>query len=444
MRIRLWAVAIAALAIVSFGTEAAAQTPPPPPPGGQAGTQGPPRQSAPRQDVFGTGNLRLFLDCQYECDTEFIRKELTFVDHVRDSQSADIHALITTETTGSGGDRWKIEFIGMGRFAGYNEHVSFSTTQTDSSDTRRRAVLKWLKAGLATPAAIASGKADFEITMPKVDAEAPAAAVKDPWNAWVFSLNTNGHMSGEASSKFASYRFGASASRVTEAWKWSFNGNWNRNTNEFEISETEKVESLSSSWSANGIAVKSLGPKWSAAARYSVSGSTFSNYDYNARVMAGIEYDIFPYAEQTRRSLTFSYMVGVAHYNFDEVTIFDKLTDTNPEHSFLAALGLRQKWGSVGFQSSFTQHLDDMSKNRFNIYGDADVRLFKGFSFNIFGDYSRIRDQINLRKGDIPEEEVLLRLRQLATGYQYFMGFGVSYRFGSIFNNVVNPRFNRY
>nr|MBA3948490.1 hypothetical protein [Acidobacteriota bacterium] len=76
------------------------------------------------------------------------------------------------------------------------------------------------------------------------------------------------------------------------------------------------------------------------------------------------------------------------------------------------------------------------------VNGSANVRLFKGFSFNVFGDYSRIRDQINLRKGNTSDEEVLLRLRQLATGYQYFMGFGVTYRFGSIYNNVVNPRFS--
>ena len=31
--------------------------------------------------------------------------------------------------------------------------------------------------------------------------------------------------------------------------------------------------------------------------------------------------------------------------------------------------------------------------------------------------------------------------RQLLTGYQYFFNFGINYSFGSIFNNIVNPRF---
>ena len=38
-------------------------------------------------------------------------------------------------------------------------------------------------------------------------------------------------------------------------------------------------------------------------------------------------------------------------------------------------------------------------------------------------------------------EEILLRLRQLATDYSYYTSVGFSYRFGSAFNNVVNPRF---
>lgn len=425
MTFRAAGFAFVVLALFSSGTAAQTATPPQSPPAGAA-----------------AGPLKLYLDCQYECDTEFIRKELTFVDHVRDSQSADIHALVTTQTTGGGGSSWKIQFIGLGRFAGHNETVSFTTQQTATADERRRELLKWLKAGLAMRAAMAQGRVDFDVVFAKPAAgAAPAAPVRDPWNAWVFSLSTNGNLNGEASSKSSSYRFSGSASRVTEAWKISFGGNWSRNQSTFEISETNTVKSLTSSWGSNALVVKSLGEQWSAAVRSSVTGSTFSNYDLNSRVMAGVEYDFFPYSESTQRSLTVSYMAGIAHYNYRELTIFDKLTETKPEHTILASLGLRQPWGSVSAQTSFSQHLDDLSKNRLNTYGSANVRLFKGFSFNVFGDYSRIRDQINLRKGNISEEEVLLRLRQLATGYQYFVGFGVTYRFGSIYNNVVNPRF---
>jgi hypothetical protein len=69
------------------------------------------------------------------------------------------------------------------------------------------------------------------------------------------------------------------------------------------------------------------------------------------------------------------------------------------------------------------------------------VRLFKGFSVNLFGEFSRTRDQVYLPRGEASTEEILLRQRQLLTGYQYSFEFGFSYTFGSIFNNIVNPRF---
>ena len=36
---------------------------------------------------------------------------------------------------------------------------------------------------------------------------------------------------------------------------------------------------------------------------------------------------------------------------------------------------------------------------------------------------------------------MLLQRRQLETSYRYFASAGLSYTFGSIYNNIVNPRF---
>jgi hypothetical protein len=430
---RLGVPAAAALVLVLAGT-AVAQAPPPRPP------------VRPPAEIVTPGELRVFLDCQWECDFDHIRREITFVDHVRDSQSADIHVLVTTETTGGGGMRWRLQFIGLGRFEGRGDSLTFTTAQTDSADLRRRALARWLRLGLATHAAMVHDRQDLDVSHTpheQAAAGAPAAAA-DRWNSWVFNLNVGGNLSGEASSSSNSYRTSLSASRVTEGWRISISGNGNRNAGTFKLSDGSSVKSLTRSWNSNALAVRSLGPKWSAAARAAFSGSTFSNYDLTARVMAGLEYDIFPYAESTRRSLTFMYMAGAAHYDFVTETIFDRLEETHPEHSLGASLGLRQPWGSAGVQAQLSQLLDDLGKNRLQVYGDADVRLFRGFSFNVFGNYSRIRDQINLRRGAASPEEVLLRQRQLATGYSYFMGFGVTYRFGSIYNNVVNPRFRNF
>jgi hypothetical protein len=76
--------------------------------------------------------------------------------------------------------------------------------------------------------------------------------------------------------------------------------------------------------------------------------------------------------------------------------------------------------------------------------GRIDVRLFRGFSLNVNGNASRVRDQIYLPKGAATDEEILLRLRRLQSGYRYGLSVGFNYQFGSIFNNVVNPRFEGF
>ncbi|MDA0334911.1 MAG: hypothetical protein O2782_07090 [bacterium] len=52
----------------------------------------------------------------------------------------------------------------------------------------------------------------------------------------------------------------------------------------------------------------------------------------------------------------------------------------------------------------------------------------------------RINDQLSLAVGGATLEEVLLRRRELATDYKVWSRAGLSYTFGSIYNNVVNTR----
>ena len=86
-------------------------------------------------------------------------------------------------------------------------------------------------------------------------------------------------------------------------------------------------------------------------------------------------------------------------------------------------------------------YLDDMKQYRVEFDGELDIRLFRGFSLELSGNAALIRDQLSLVKRGATREEIVLRLRELSTGYRYEMSVGFSYTFGSIFNPVVNPRF---
>ncbi len=60
---------------------------------------------------------------------------------------------------------------------------------------------------------------------------------------------------------------------------------------------------------------------------------------------------------------------------------------------------------------------------------------------NVGASYTRVRDQIFLSGRDLTDEERLLELQTQQTDFEASLNFGLSYRFGSIFNNVVNNRF---
>ena len=62
-------------------------------------------------------------------------------------------------------------------------------------------------------------------------------------------------------------------------------------------------------------------------------------------------------------------------------------------------------------------------------------------SFEVDGSYTRIRDQIALSAEGASFEEILLRQKQLATGYDYSFSVGLNFSFGSPGATSVNPRF---
>ena len=100
-------------------------------------------------------------------------------------------------------------------------------------------------------------------------------------------------------------------------------------------------------------------------------------------------------------------------------------------------------WGNVSASLEGSHYFHDLSKNELALSGNLSFRLFKGFSFNINGRYSRVKNQLSLPKEGASLEEILLRIKELETDYRYSLSMGVSYTFGSIFSNVVNPRFGR-
>lgn len=387
--------------------------------------------------------VRVFLDCQVSgCDDQYFRREITFVDHMRDRTDASVHVLVTSEPTGGAGTAYTLNFIGLREMSALSDTLRFTVPNSATTDERRAKLVKYLKLGLVRYATRGGGADNLAVSFSAPASSATKlSASSDRWNYWVFRTRANAYMNGEKSSRSLSLFGSQSANRVTKEWKSAISINQSYNENKYSF-DGGGYSSYSHSNSVSELVVKSLSPRFSAGQSVRVSSSSYLNEKLVVRVAPAIEYDLFPYEESSRRQLTFQYSLGVNHFRYQDTTIFDKITETRPDQSLSVGLGLKQPWGSITTQVSGKSYLNDPSKNRLDLYSSADVRLLKGLSFNFYISAARVRDQIFLAKGGATEQEVLLARKQLATSYSYYAGFGLSYTFGSIFNNVVNTRFD--
>jgi hypothetical protein len=420
--VKLLASAVAALAAFAASPAALAQT----------------AQTASRN-----GAVRVFLDCSYSCDEDYTRREITFVDYVRDRTEADVHILITTQDTGGGGTEFTIKFIGLGRFANVEQTLKEATPPTATSDERRRVLTEVLKRGLVRYVAESPLARRLRISVaPEEGAKSgQQTAANDPWNLWVFRAEFSGSVDGERSSKSHSMRTYLSANRTTESLKVNLSASGSYRQSRFELGEGESFTATSRDYSGNALIARSLTGKWSAALVGRISSSTFVNQELATRTAGGVEYDFFPYSESTRRMLTVQYTLGFDTFDYREITIYDKDSERLADHRLQTSLSMRQPWGSSFATVYFSQYLNKPDKYSITSFGDLNVRIFKGLSVNMFGEVARTRDQLYLPRGEATTEEILVRQRQLETGYRYYLQFGISYSFGSIYNNVVNPRF---
>ena len=389
-----------------------------------------------------TAPIRIFLDCSVFCDEDFLKREITFVDYMRDRRDADVHVLVTTQETGGGGTEYTLKFIGLNAFTAVEQTLRYSAPQTATADERRKAIAEVIKLGLVRYVSESPQAQRLKITFsPDEGGKAGTVNKKDPWNLWVFRTNVGGSFNGEQSNKSRSLRGSASANRTTDDWRLNFSINSDYRADTFQLSDEGTFESVTRGSNGDATIVKSLSQHWSLGLLGTAQSSTFLNYDLRVRVAPGIEYNFFPYSQSTRRMLTLQYTVGLDSHNYREETIYGKTTEKLLDHKLTTSLSLRQPWGTASGSVDLSQYLTAPDKYSVSAFGGTNIRLFKGFSFNIFTQLSRTRDQIYLPKGAATNEEILVRQRQLATTYQYFLNFGISYSFGSIFNNIVNPRF---
>ena len=392
--------------------------------------------------------VQVFLDCNWFCDMDFVRMEIDYVDYVRDQFLSNVYILATEQSTGGGGSEIKLLFQGQGVFQHLQDTLTFYRVVNETDDEFRQNLVRYLSAGLIPYLARSPRFFNIRIVYDKDTSQtlpANTSQEEDPWNFWLFRVGFQGYANGDNIYRSRSFEGEFNGSRITQAWKHFFSLSAESNNNVYEYEDDEgvlqRLENPNHDLQASFFSAKSMTDHWSAAVDIDLFRNTFRNYAFVARGKLGLEYNVFPYPQSNQRILTFQYFLGATGNHYLETTIYDQDRELLFLQEFDVNLNLVQKWGELFASVYWENFLHDFRYNNINGYVSANIRLFKGFAFNVGAGASIIHNQLNIQKGDISESDVLIRRRQLETSFDYWINFGVNYTFGSVYNNIVNPRF---
>jgi hypothetical protein len=386
--------------------------------------------------------LRIFLDCDF-CFEDFVREEIDFVEFVRDRYEADVHVLITSAGTGSGGEETTVSLLGLGRFAGTDHVLKSLTLAGESEDRERRSIATAIKVGLLHYITNSGVQGELEVDVDLGTQRRDLFPVEDPWNHWVFSLSGDASLDGEESNRELTLNASLSVDRVTDNWNISLAGLFNHEKEDFDLDEDEPFSSTQREREFRWLTVKSLGEHWSAGALGTLRSSTFNNTSLEVSASPAIEFNLFPYSEYNRRQLRILYSIGPSRFRYYEETLFGRTQETLTRQELSVSLDQEEPWGEIEARFEASNYFPGFSRNRLDFDGEISISVARGLEFDIEGGATRLRDQLSIPRRDATPEEVLLELRELQSAYEYRFSMGFTYTFGSIFSTIVNPRFGQ-
>lgn len=399
-------------------------------------------QEAAAPDSVRTNAVKIFLDCG-DCDMNYTRQEIPYINYVRDVREAEVYILVTEQSAGSGGEHFTFTFQGQGKFQGLDDTLTYTTSPDQTNTIIREKRTNMLKMGLMRYVAKTPLFNEIEISHNR---DLESEEVIDRWNNWVFELSTEPQYESEEANKQLELRNSINISKITPDIKleMEFDHFYDREKFIEDAGTDEETENTytTSALAVSNLFVKSLSEHWSAGLKWNLGSSTRENYHFATDFLPSVEYDIYPYSESTHRQLRILYGAGIQLNNYIDSTVYNKVKENLFLHRLNIAFQVQKKWGSVNLLLIGSNYFHDFSKNRIELNSSVNIRIAKGLSIQINGGVAHINDQLNLKKGGISEAERLLQLRELATKYRVGGGIELTYTFGSIYNNIVNPRFN--
>lgn len=387
------------------------------------------------------GAPRVFINCDY-CDIQYFKNEVAFLNFVRDRRLADVVVLIRSIQTGSGGTEYTLEFNGEGNYKDlvtkevFNSepNMSDSDVRVGLKDALCKGVLPYL---LKSPLA-----ANVVYTVEGLDENQQADKVKDKWNLWLFNISGGINGDGQSYNKNFSFNSNFSANRTSEKNRFELGYFQWANHSTFIIDDSTTIKSFRNNYGLYGLDAVSIGKHWAIGYMASMFSSSVQNIQNSTTFSPTVEYNVFPYSEATKRQLRFNYRVSGRYVDFYEETYLNRMNDWYFLQSLIMTFRQVEKWGSLYCNIASYQFFGKEKFYKVSISPNISWNIAKGLNLNLGGNFSVINDQYFLRKEDVSSEYILLGQAQLKSNYSYYFYTGLNFSFGSIYNNVVNVRFN--
>lgn len=385
--------------------------------------------------------INVFLDCP-GCDLNYVKNEIKFVNYANDPLRAQVHILVSSQSTGGSGAVHQLEFLGKEGFDDDKFTLKFQAEPTMTDLEKQQGLVRTLKLGLVPFVAQTALASNFDLAVKnqaKPKETIPVGKGKKLMDSWLFEAYSNLNWDKESLRSTFDLRYGLYAEHLTPEWRIRIEPNFYFQERVVRTDE-EEIRSYRRQNGYNGKVVKSLGEHWSLGVFNNIYSNTYNNVKLGMWLAPAIEYSILPYSEVVTREFTVAYHVGRLYNRYFEETIFLKMEDKVFSHVMDVNLRLRRDWGDVTMFMQGSCFLNDWSRNHLSINGRVGVRVFKGMTFNMGGTFRIVNDQITLPRGNTTLEDILLGQKQLATAYNSNVNFGVRYTFGALYNNIVNTR----
>ena len=396
---------------------------------------------AQNDNILQNPNLiRIYLDFEHNYDLDrYIRQEITFVNHVRDPLLAQVHVLITTKHTASQGQQFDLRFLGREKFTGQDQELFYFSPQSNSHDDERRGLVKIIKMGLMSYVGQVSGFDSLFVNYHSLAPGFVSEATDETWDFWVFFIDFSSGFSAQEVNREFNLRGTVRADRVTGLWKVKNEAQYEYEEEKF-VEDDQELRSILKRWDVNSEVVYSLSEYWSAGFFANLNSTTYRNIKLGLSLSPAIQYNFFPWSESLHRKFLVGYMAGLRSYKYFEETIYYKMNENLLFHGVVTELEMVQPWGRIDIELQ-AWHYPQMH-DKYSLIADTEIslRLSSNLSLYLDARLEKIHDQIYLPIGDATIDEILLKRRQLATTYDVHYWFGLSFTFGSIYNNVVNDR----